>query len=445
MPPSEQEWSAPPAGRYLADVAAGACRRFRYRSRVGELLGRPAESWARPHAPVRLPPELLYRADAVRRAAEDDGWPVARPASAMPDALPPDPKPRAAVGPPARADTSGPTIVRDILLPGPAAARRPETGPSASGREATSRRLHRTEAAVPQSGSRPPATAPASGGPPRARPSPAPPPPSRSRPGHPGPPQPDIARTGVRLSGSPQPGAARLHPEQPDAEPARAAEPGPPGADPPSATQEGDLAATSPCDGDLPAERHSPIPAAVAGRAAPPQPEPVAHPATPPMAAPRPATRLSIASVAAPHAGPRADTTAPRQTSVALRPTDRRPAGPDTPDAAPPVRTDHRLAPAEPSPALRPARHRAEPPPPSATPRPIPPGVPAMPGRRPAPVQPAAVTGAPSSPTAQSQSAVPTSRTVRPTPAVQVSRRTATRAVSRWDRSTLRRVGLRGL
>jgi hypothetical protein len=82
MPQSEpgitQQWVASPADRYLAAVAAGAGRRFRYRSRVGELLSRSAAmssdaGAARPHPLLRPLPDLLYRAGAVWLAAEG-GW-----------------------------------------------------------------------------------------------------------------------------------------------------------------------------------------------------------------------------------------------------------------------------------------------------------------------------------------------------------------------------------
>jgi hypothetical protein len=452
MPPSEQQWSAPPADRYLADVAAGAGRRFHYRSRVGELLGRPAGSGARPHAPERLQPELLYRADAVRLAAEEDGWRIARPATASTTAsLPYGPAPRAAVGPPAHPDTEGRAAVREILLPGPAAGGQPWTAPSSGGRQAISLRPDLGTGAALQSGSRPMTSAPASGGSAPAPPSPAPSPPPLARPGDPDPGQPGSAQTGAplsgfALSGSPQPSAAPPEPGRPQRP--GASEPGPsqPGGRMPSGLQESHRAASSPRGGGHPATGRAPLPAAVAARSAPPLPDPVAHPAIPPMADPRPATGSSTAAGPAPHAEPRVDSTAPGRKPVALRSVDRPPAGPDTPDAAAPARTGHRLRTTDPVPAPLPTSHRAEPPQrPSTTSRPIPPVAPAMPSRRPAPAQPSTVTTGPSNTAAASRSAPLAPRPARPAPAVQVSRRTATRAVSQWDRSSLRRVGLRGL
>jgi hypothetical protein len=66
-------WVEQPADRYLGAIATSAGRRFRYRSRVGELLGRPAVDGALPRSPRRLQPELLYRAGAVLLAGASDG------------------------------------------------------------------------------------------------------------------------------------------------------------------------------------------------------------------------------------------------------------------------------------------------------------------------------------------------------------------------------------
>src|SRR5947199_6831520 len=65
-------WVEQEADRYLAAVVASAGRPFRYRSRVAELLGRPALDATAPRSPLRPPPELLYRAGAVMLAAEPD-------------------------------------------------------------------------------------------------------------------------------------------------------------------------------------------------------------------------------------------------------------------------------------------------------------------------------------------------------------------------------------
>jgi hypothetical protein len=64
-------WVEPEPDRYLGAVAASAGRRFRFRSRVGELLGRPAVDVAPPRSPLRSPPDLLYRAGAVRFVETD--------------------------------------------------------------------------------------------------------------------------------------------------------------------------------------------------------------------------------------------------------------------------------------------------------------------------------------------------------------------------------------
>jgi hypothetical protein len=386
-------WVEQEPDRYLGAVAATADRRFRYRSRVGELLGRPGVEAAPPRSPRRPPPELLYRAGAVQPtdAAPPDAFRAVL-AAVAPGAI----GPGAVRAVPPRDDAAvGPT-----RLPAPDPDR--TAGPPPG--EVPIREVHIPGATVD------------------AR---APEPPGLPRP--PMPPQ--------------SPGAARAEVRRPS--PAVTDDEGLPERLPPAAP-EGDTPGPPPIERALtcPADRRpswpwpSAAPAGAGRTVATPLPQ---HAASSHLTTPRPKERGLPAPARPRRSAPPRPTASATTTSTVTPSADTTSGGPTSSPTS--------------EPRARPfAAQTAERPPESAAPRSVqavpssmPPSMPSLQVRRAPQAEPAAPTAAAQARAATTQAVTPTMhRTPSVAAPVRVGRQVPTRAVGWWGRSALRRVGLRG-